>query len=66
MESKTNLSKLLKKYRPDDYDTQEMNILNSIIRTCLILDPRKRPSAATILNALNKFNNSETNEKNDS
>jgi len=66
MESKTNLSKLLKKYRPDDYDTQEMNILISIIRTCLILDPRKRPSAATILNALNKFNNSETNEKNDS
>lgn len=54
---KTSLGKLLKKYRPNDYDSDEMKIIQSLISTTLILDPRKRPSSKTLLNALEKFNN---------
>jgi serine/threonine-protein kinase SRPK3 len=52
----TNLGKLLKKYRSDAYDSDEMKIIQSLITTTLILDPRKRPSTKTLLNALEKFN----------
>ena len=55
-EKKTTLAKLLKKYRSDDYDSDEMKLIQSIISTTLILDPRKRPSAKTLLNALEKYN----------
>ena len=51
-----NVSKLLKNYREKDYDTQEMKILKSIILATLVIDPRKRPSAKTLLTALENFN----------
>ena len=55
-EKKTSLAKLLKKDRSDDYDSDEMKLILSIVSTTLILDPRKRPSAKTLLNALEKYN----------
>lgn len=51
----TSLSKLLKKYRNADFESDEMNILKSIILATLVIDPRKRPSAKTLLTALNNF-----------
>ena len=50
-----SLAKLLKKYREEDFDSQEMKILQSLISATLVIDPRKRPTAKTLLTALNKF-----------
>jgi serine/threonine-protein kinase SRPK3 len=49
------ISSLLKKYREQESDTSEFKIINSLITTMLIIDPRKRPSTKTLLLALNQF-----------
>ena len=49
------ISTLLKKYRESESETREFKIINSLISTMLLIDPRKRPSAKTLLIALNQF-----------
>jgi serine/threonine-protein kinase SRPK3 len=54
-EINVTISKLLRKYRPDDYDSNKMKLIESLLSTTLLTDPRKRPSASTLLTALTNY-----------
>ena len=53
---KRSIQDLLLKYRKDDYDTPEMKIIISLLVTMLTINPKNRPTASTLLKAMDQLN----------
>jgi serine/threonine-protein kinase SRPK3 len=55
-DEKRTIQDLLLKYRKDDYDSPEMKIIISLLVTMLTINPKNRPTANTLLKAMNQLN----------
>ena len=54
-DEKRTIQDLLLKYRKKDYDSPEMKIIISLLVTMLTINPKNRPTASTLLKALEQL-----------